>query len=180
MRSVSALSRSLAILLPTSPRLSAPSGEAGPGQVGSARCAPRRSRQGGFSIMELLIVLAIMALLGTLVGPRLFAQFDRAKSGAAETQVRMLKSALDTMRLDIGRYPSADEGLQILVNPPADPDVKARWHGPYLDTPTVPLDPWDKPYLYSPEGKDLNPFALYSYGPDGKPGGTVLGFPPKS
>ncbi|MGB8842585.1 MAG: type II secretion system major pseudopilin GspG [Aliidongia sp.] len=150
-----------------------------PEVMSETKPAPRRRRQGGFSILELLIVLAIMALLGTLVGPRLFSQFGRAQSGAAETQVRMLKSALDTMRLDIGRYPTTDEGLQLLVTAPNDPDIKARWHGPYLDTP-VPLDPWNHPYLYSPEGKDLNPIALYSYGPDGKPGGDTVGMPPRN
>ena len=141
--------------------------------------APRRRRQHGFSLLELLIVLAIMALLGTLVGPKLFAQFDRSKIATATTQVKMLKSALDTMRLDIGRYPTADEGLQLLINPPTDPDIKARWHGPYLED-QVPNDPWTKPYLYSPEGKDLNAIALYSYGPDGKPGGDIIGMPPRN
>jgi general secretion pathway protein G len=140
---------------------------------------PRRRRQQGFSLLELLIVLAIMALLGALVGPKLFGSYDKAKIGAAETQVKMLKSALDTMRLDIGRYPTADEGLQLLVNPPTDPDIKSRWHGPYLDS-AVPSDPWTKPYQYNPDGKDLNPIALYSYGPDGKPGGDVIGFPPRN
>jgi general secretion pathway protein G len=140
---------------------------------------PRRNRQSGFSILELLIVLAIMALLGTLVGPRLFAQFGKGQTSAAETQVRMLKSALDTMRLDIGRYPTTEEGLQLLVNAPTDPDIKPRWHGPYIEE-ALPLDPWGKPYLYNTEGKDLNPFALYSYGPDGKPGGDIIGFPPRS
>ena len=139
---------------------------------------PRRRRQRGFSLLELLIVLAIMALLGALVGPKLFGSYDKAKIGAAETQVKMLKSALDTMRLDIGRYPTADEGLQLLINPPTDPDVKSRWHGPYLDS-ALPTDPWTKPYQYSPDGKDLNALALYSYGPDGKPGGDVIGFPPR-
>jgi general secretion pathway protein G len=82
------------------------------------------------------------------------------------------------MRLDIGRYPTTEEGLQLLVTPPTDPAVKAKWHGPYLEQ-GVPLDPWSKPYLYSTEGKDTSPIALYSYGETGKPGGQIIGLPPR-
>jgi general secretion pathway protein G len=141
--------------------------------------ARRRSRQRGFSLMELLIVLAIIGLLGALVGPSLMKNFGDSQVSVAEQQVRMLRSALDTMRLDIGRYPTDEEGLQLLVNPPADPDIKALWHGPYLET-DLPTDPWHKPYLYSHEGKEPNPLALYSYGADGKPGGKIIGLPPRS
>jgi general secretion pathway protein G len=129
--------------------------------------------------MELLIVLAIIGLLGALVGPRLLAQFDDAREKTAEQQVRMLRSALDTMRLDIGRYPTDEEGLQLLLNAPSDPDIKTLWHGPYLEG-DMPLDPWHKAYLYSHDGKEPNPLALYSFGADGKPGGKVIGLPPRS
>jgi general secretion pathway protein G len=139
----------------------------------------RRKRQRGFSLLELMVVLVIMGLLGALVAPKFLSRLDVAKNQTADTQTRMLKSALDTMRLDIGRYPTGDEGLQMLMNPPTDPDVKTRWHGPYLEE-AVPLDPWNKPYQYSPEGKDQNAIALYSYGPDGKPGGDIIGFPPRN
>jgi general secretion pathway protein G len=142
------------------------------------RVEPRRRRQRGFSLLELMVVLVIMGLLGALVGPRLFQQLDTAKIRTAEEQTRMLRSALDTMRLDIGRYPTADEGLQMLVNQPSDPDIRPRWHGPYIET-AIPLDPWNKPYNYSPEGKEPYPLALYSYGPDGKPGGDIIGLPPR-
>jgi len=143
------------------------------------RVDSRRRRQRGFSLLELMVVLVIMGLLGALVGPKLFGQLDRAKYRTAEEQTRMLKSALDTMRLDIGRYPTADEGLPLLNNVPADPDIKGRWHGPYLEE-AVPLDPWNKPYMYSPDGKDPGTIALYSYGADGKPGGEIVGFPPRN
>lgn len=142
------------------------------------RVEARRRQQRGFSLLELMVVLVIMGLLGALVGPKLFGTLTSAQKKTAEQQTRMLRSALDTMRLDIGRYPTEDEGLALLVNPPSDPDIKPRWHGPYIEG-TVPLDPWSKAYQYSPDGKDPYPLALYSYGPDGKPGGEVIGFPPR-
>jgi|HubBroStandDraft_1064217.scaffolds.fasta_scaffold00076_23 general secretion pathway protein G len=150
-----------------------------PPEETAARLERRRKVPRGFSLLELLIVLVIMGLLGALVGPKLLDKLDDSKAKTAETQVRMLKSALDTMRLDFGRYPTADEGLQLLVSPPADPDAKSRWHGPYLED-AMPLDPWGKPYLYSPEGKEPHPIALYSFGASGKPGGEVIGFPPRN
>jgi general secretion pathway protein G len=139
---------------------------------------PSRRGEAGYSLLELLIVLVILGLLGALVGPRLFDQLERSKVRTTETQVHMLKSALDTMRLDIGRYPTAEEGLQLLVNQPSDPDLQTLWHGPYLEGP-VPLDPWNKPYLYSPEGREPKSVAIYSYGADGKPGGDLIGLPPR-
>src|SRR5262249_9597577 len=102
------------------------------------------------------------------------------KTVTAQTQVRMLKAALDTMRLDIGRYPTAEEGLKLLIEAPSDPVLRSRWRGPYLEG-TMPLDPWGNSYQYSPTaGRDLNAITLYSYGPTGKPGGTMVGFLPAS
>jgi general secretion pathway protein G len=89
----------------------------------------------------------------------------------------MLKTSLDTMRLDIGRYPTAEEGLDLLVRAPSEPSLRTRWHGPYLEG-EVPLDPWGNPYQYSPTGRELNAITLYSYGPTGRPGGEAVGYLP--
>ncbi|HEX5306369.1 MAG TPA: type II secretion system major pseudopilin GspG [Dyella sp.] len=127
-------------------------------------------RQSGFTLLEMIVVLVIIGLIMGLVGPRLFSQADKAKVQTAQTQVKMLRGALETMRLDISRFPNAQEGLSLLVNRPADPDIADRWHGPYIDN-EVPQDPWGRPYQYSPEPSGVQPFTLYSYGADGKPGG---------
>lgn len=130
-----------------------------------------RRRQAGFTLLEMIVVLVIIGLLMGLVGPRLFHQADRAKVQTAQTQVKMLRGALETMRLDIGRFPTDQEGLQLLVQKPTDPAIAPLWHGPYLDG-AVPLDPWGHPYIYSAQPSKDQAFTLYSYGADGKPGGT--------
>lgn len=127
-------------------------------------------RQGGFTLLEMIVVLVIIGLIMGLVGPRLFSQADKAKVQTAQTQVKMLRGALETMRLDISRFPTAQEGLGLLVNKPSDQAIADRWHGPYIDN-DVPQDPWGRPYQYSPDPSGAQPFTLYSYGADGKPGG---------
>ena len=127
-------------------------------------------RQAGFTLLEMIVVLVIIGLIMGLVGPRLFGQADKAKVQTAETQVKMLRGALQTMRLDISRWPTEQEGLALLTTKPANAEAAQGWAGPYLDE-EVPQDPWGHPYQYAPQASGNNPFTLYSYGADGKPGG---------
>ncbi|HAI58553.1 MAG TPA: type II secretion system protein GspG [Xanthomonadaceae bacterium] len=131
---------------------------------------PLRAAAAGFTLLEILVVLVIIGLIASLVGPRLFTQLEGSQVRVAETQVKMLRGAVETFRLDMGRLPSADEGLGVLFSAPADPRAAERWRGPYLDE-AVPLDPWDHPYQYAIPGRDGQPFALFSLGADRAPGG---------
>ena len=136
-----------------------------------------RHPEAGFSLIELLVVLMIMALIAALVAPRLFNQVDRSRQTVAETQIQSLISALDTMRLDIGRYPTEEEGLELLIRAPTDQDVSANWFGPYLDE-DLPSDPWGASYRYQPASNDANGYAqkpyVFTYGADGAVGGSGL------
>lgn len=125
----------------------------------------------GFTLIEMLVVLVLIGLLAGLVGPKLFGKVDSSKVQTAQTQVKMIKGALESMRLDIGRLPSTPEGLALLTTPPQDEKTRARWRGPYLDG-DLPLDPWDTPYQYAlTPASGGQAFALYSLGADGKLGG---------
>jgi len=139
------------------------------------------SKQTGFTLLEMLVVLVIIGLLAGLVGPRFFSHAEGAKVKTANTQIKMIKGALETMQLDIGRFPTEEEGLELLYRAPTDETLKTLWHGPYLDQ-DLPLDPWNRPYHYQVPGQDQRPFALYSLGADGQPGGSEynadLGFLP--
>ncbi len=130
----------------------------------------RRLAQCGFTLLEMLVVLVIIGLLAGLVGPRLFSKIDQSKVTTAQVQVKMLRSSIESLRLDIGRYPTADEGIGLLSKPPSDAALAARWRGPYLDD-ALPPDPWGNPYQYALPGADGQGFALYSFGSDGKRGG---------
>lgn len=127
-------------------------------------------KQSGFTLLEMIVVLVIIGLLAGLVGPNLFRQADRAKTQTAETQVNMLRGAIHTFRLDVGRLPTEEEGLAVLLRKPTDSDISEFWEGPYVDG-DVPLDPWNRPYIYELQPSLTEEFSLYTYGADGKLGG---------
>lgn len=137
-----------------------------------AYCEPSsaRARIAGFTLLEMLVVLVIIGLLAGLVGPRLFSKVDQSKVATAQTQVKLLRGAVENIRLDVGRYPTVEEGLSLLTRAPSDAAQAARWRGPYLDD-VLPVDPWGNPYQYAVPGVDSQPFALFSFGADGKRGG---------
>lgn len=132
-------------------------------------CRARRGRH-GFSLLELLVVMVIIGLLAGFVAPRFFAQLGQSEVQAARAQIESLGRALDKFRLDVGRYPSTEEGLAALNDRPAG---EARWNGPYLRR-AVPLDPWGQPYVYRAPGQH-GEYDLYSLGRDRQPGGSGEG-----
>lgn len=128
----------------------------------------RLHRRTGFTLLELLVVILIIGMLTGIVAPRLMGQIGRSERTVARSQIDALDKALEAYRLDMGRYPTASEGLQALVQPPAG-DV--RWRGPYLKG-GVPLDPWGSPYQYRVPGGAGRDFDLLSLGRDRAPGGS--------
>jgi len=129
---------------------------------------PSRRNEGGFTLIELLVVLAILGMIVAFVTPQVLKYLGRAKTDAAHIQIENLGAALDLFRLDVGRYPTQSEGLDALIVRPTGLDV---WNGPYLKQKAVPLDPWNRAYLYKIPG-DHGEYDLYSLGADGVPGGT--------
>ncbi len=122
----------------------------------------------GFTLLELLVVVAIIGLLAAYVGPRYVAQLGKSEVTAARTQVEALARALESYRLDNGNYPSSETGLNALRTRPAN---QPRWNGPYLQK-EVPVDPWGNAYVYRLTNTGGRDFELLSYGRDGRPGGT--------
>ncbi|MCA2998191.1 MAG: type II secretion system major pseudopilin GspG [Rhodocyclaceae bacterium] len=131
---------------------------------------PSRRLYDGFTLMEMLVVLAIIGLIVGMVGPRILGTVDREAPKIAATQAKLLRGAVENFRLDVGRYPTSQEGLGVLITKPSDPNIAVRWRGPYTDG-DIPLDPWKNAYQYSTPGANNQPFALYSLGADGKRGG---------
>lgn len=121
----------------------------------------------GFTLLELLVVMVIIGLLASYVGPRFFNQIGKSEIKAARAQVDAFGKALDTYRLDVGHYPSTTQGLRALVE---KPDSETKWTGPYLQK-GVPSDPWGQPYVYSSPGTGGRDYDLSSYGKDGQAGG---------
>lgn len=134
-----------------------------------SRPQKRNRKSAGFTLVELLIVMVILGLLSALVGPRLFGHLGASKAKAARTQIELLGAALDMYRLDMGRYPSTEDGIVALSQRPADEGRAARWQGPYLKK-KVEKDPWDNAYVYVFPGQH-GEYDLISLGADGQPGG---------
>ena len=127
-------------------------------------------RQHGFTLLELLVVLAILGLLIGLVAPAALRQLGSAKEKIAHQSIERLASVLDIYKLDVGSYPTTEQGLQALL---VRPDGVDHWSGPYLKGDALPQDPWGHPFLYRmPSERSGHEYDLYSLGPSGKPGGA--------
>lgn len=138
--------------------------------IGPAPGADRRAT--GFTLLEILVVITVIAILAGLVSPMIFQNVADARVAAARTQIETLGLALDTYYLHNDHYPSTAQGLAALVALPAGDPPAPNWRGPYLRK-GVPLDPWGRPYVYrSPGEVNVATYDLLSYGRDGKPGGS--------
>ena len=128
---------------------------------------PRRRRSRGFTLVELLVVLAILGLMAVIVGPQVMNYLGGAKHDAAAIQIERLSGILDLYRLDVGDYPEGGAGLEALVTRPAGAE---RWNGPYVKRAEQLIDPWGNPYVYRYPGEN-GEYDLYSLGKDGREGG---------
>jgi general secretion pathway protein G len=124
-------------------------------------------KQTGFTLLELLVVLGIIAMLAGLVGPQVMKHMGESKVKAAKVQIEDLSQTLDMYKLDVGSYPTSEQGLNALIE---SPDGAQRWNGPYLRKSKVPLDPWNQEYKYTSPGEH-GKFDIVSLGADGKEGG---------
>ena len=127
-----------------------------------------RARDAGFTLLELLVVIVIIGLLAAYVGPKYFSQLGKSEVTIAKAQIGAFEKALDTYRLDVGRYPTTEEGMAALLAAPAS--GAAKWNGPYLKK-ALPPDPWGHPFQYRAPGAKSE-FEIVSLGRDGQPGGS--------
>jgi general secretion pathway protein G len=136
-------------------------------QAAQVQCNKAVRRTQGFTLLELLVVIVIIGLLAAYVGPKYFSQLGKSEVTVAKAQIEAFEKSLDTYRLDVGRYPTAEEGLNALLVAPAS--AGAKWNGPYLKK-GIPPDPWGHPYLYRSPGAKAE-YEIVSLGKDGQPGG---------
>lgn len=128
-----------------------------------------RNRQSGFTLIEIMVVVVILAVLGALVVPKILENVDKARVTRAQSDIRAIQTALDLYRLDNFKYPTTEQGLQALVKQPADPTITNYRSGGYL--PSLPKDPWNNPYQYVSPGADGRDYDILTFGRDGKAGG---------
>ncbi len=121
----------------------------------------------GFTLIELMVVMIILGLLAALVVPKMFGKLEKARTNATYAQIELFGTALDSYRLDVGRYPTTSEGLEALISQGSG---DGEWNGPYLRKNEIPLDAWSNPYMYESPGKNGD-YDLYSYGADKTEGG---------
>ena len=127
----------------------------------------RRFSLGGFSLIEMLVVIVILGLIASIVAPNLLGKVSDAKAKTARVQIEDLAAAVELYFLDIGRYPSTEHGFKALITAPQN---ETQWGGPYLKKNRIPLDPWGEPYFYRSPGQ-FAPFEIWSQGADRKTGG---------
>lgn len=132
------------------------------------RVSQLRTCPSGFTLLELLVVMVIIGLLASYVGPKFFGHVSKAEVKTVRAQLDAFSKALSTYRLDTGHFPSTEQGLKSLVDRPSD---EPRWSGPYLSK-ALPTDPWDHSYVYRYPGEAGRDFELYSLGKDGQRGGS--------
>ena len=132
------------------------------GKINSARSSR------GFSLLELLVVLLLLGAFAGIFAPKIFGQAEKAKQKAAKLEIDQIGQGLDLYKLEIGRYPTTQEGLQALM---VAPSGASNWNGPYLKRNTVPKDPWSNEYKFVSPGDQNRPYDIISFGSDGKEGG---------
>ncbi len=135
---------------------------------GKSRGYNAESREAGFTLVELLVVMVILVMLAGIIGPRVVGYLGSSRSKTSAVEIKNLSTSLELYFLDVGDYPTTADGLESLV---VARGQKKGWNGPYLSKPQLPVDPWGNPYKYESPGKKGR-FDLYTLGRDGKPGGT--------
>ena len=133
------------------------------------RYSERRVRLGGFTLIELMVVIVILGLLATIIMPKILDRPEQARRLKAKVQIRNMQSALALFKTDTGRFPTTSQGLEALIN---DPGLKGWNKGGYIEGGKVPVDPWGNPYMYLCPGVHGEDYEIESYGKDGEDGGS--------